>query len=428
MTKVFISYRHDSLMHKNKVLRLSNKLRRFGIDCDIDQYIESPKVPWPFWIKNKMGKANFVIIIFSKGYQEAIESNSYSNGGKGSKFEYSLMINDIYSKGMMNDKFIPVVFTDEEREFIPIELSQYTYYVLDSHKKEYERLKRYLTGQSNHKKPTIGSTLQAPGSINQEETEYISKNRLKESNIVTTTQAVGIKEIELKLRFNSDEFDEKKRKELLKAISTLLDIDGDISIKRIRIGSLYITLELSASDAERLLSMANRGNLEFLGISEAKLINIINEGRNIIPAYYIEQLKKEILRVQRYKYSLSIILIDINIDNYNRLTDVNIDDINNVNLNIINKSIRVVDILCKYKDGRFIVILPNTNRNEAMELANRLHANLQNRIKRVFNFDLELSIIVGQWAPNDNAMSFVQRLEIALGQVKESTTNKILLL
>jgi hypothetical protein len=40
--KVFISYSHDSQEHKDRILALANRLRAGGIDCNIDQYEESP--------------------------------------------------------------------------------------------------------------------------------------------------------------------------------------------------------------------------------------------------------------------------------------------------------------------------------------------------------------------------------------------------
>jgi hypothetical protein len=45
--KVLISYSHDSQEHKDRVLRLSNRLREEGIDCTIDQYLLVPDESWP---------------------------------------------------------------------------------------------------------------------------------------------------------------------------------------------------------------------------------------------------------------------------------------------------------------------------------------------------------------------------------------------
>ena len=40
--KVFISYSWDSDKHKDRVLELSDRLRREGVDCQIDQYEDFP--------------------------------------------------------------------------------------------------------------------------------------------------------------------------------------------------------------------------------------------------------------------------------------------------------------------------------------------------------------------------------------------------
>jgi hypothetical protein len=47
MTKVFISYSHDSDEHRDQILDLSKRLRDGGIDCEIDQYDPSPEQGWP---------------------------------------------------------------------------------------------------------------------------------------------------------------------------------------------------------------------------------------------------------------------------------------------------------------------------------------------------------------------------------------------
>jgi tetratricopeptide (TPR) repeat protein len=55
--KVFISYSHDSLEHRDRVWALSNRLRRGGIDCQIDQYEESPEKGWPQWCDDQIEEA-----------------------------------------------------------------------------------------------------------------------------------------------------------------------------------------------------------------------------------------------------------------------------------------------------------------------------------------------------------------------------------
>ena len=45
--RVFISYSHDSNAHADRVLALSDRLRRDGIDATVDQYELSPPEGWP---------------------------------------------------------------------------------------------------------------------------------------------------------------------------------------------------------------------------------------------------------------------------------------------------------------------------------------------------------------------------------------------
>ena len=61
--KVFISYSHDSEIHKDRVLALSDRLRADGIDCIIDQYEISPPEGWARWCNNRVEEADFVLVV-----------------------------------------------------------------------------------------------------------------------------------------------------------------------------------------------------------------------------------------------------------------------------------------------------------------------------------------------------------------------------
>jgi len=53
--RVFISYSHDSAAHKETVMRLSARLRKDGIDAQIDQYVRGrPPEGWPRWMLDKL--------------------------------------------------------------------------------------------------------------------------------------------------------------------------------------------------------------------------------------------------------------------------------------------------------------------------------------------------------------------------------------
>ena len=61
--KVFISYSHDSKEIQDKVLEFSNKLRKEGIDANIDQYIDSPPEGWPKWMERNIEESDYVLVL-----------------------------------------------------------------------------------------------------------------------------------------------------------------------------------------------------------------------------------------------------------------------------------------------------------------------------------------------------------------------------
>jgi len=61
--KVFISYTHDSPEHIDRVLSLANRLRVEGVDCQLDQYEQSPPEGWPRWMERQIEWADFVLVV-----------------------------------------------------------------------------------------------------------------------------------------------------------------------------------------------------------------------------------------------------------------------------------------------------------------------------------------------------------------------------
>ena len=98
-TKVFISYSHDSLEHKDRVLMLSDRLRANGIDCHIDQYETSPSEGWPRWMRNQIEKANFVIVVCTETYAHRFEGKGESGRGLGAKWEGAILTQELYDDG-----------------------------------------------------------------------------------------------------------------------------------------------------------------------------------------------------------------------------------------------------------------------------------------------------------------------------------------
>lgn len=154
-TKVFISYAHESETLADDVLKLSNFLRSKGLDCEIDQYEESPPEGWPKWMMRQVQEAKFVLIICSKLFYERSIDFSGKEKGLGVKWETSLILQELYQLNTNNTKFIPVLFHESNISHIPLPLKPYTYYNVSKQNTK-EKLAGRLLGASKSKRPPIG--------------------------------------------------------------------------------------------------------------------------------------------------------------------------------------------------------------------------------------------------------------------------------
>ncbi len=152
-TKVFISYAHESMDLTERVLLLSHRLRIDGFDCSIDQYEDSPDIGWPRWMDKQIRDSDFVIIICTREYLNRLQ-NFEMDGGSGVKWESNLIFQHLYDSNSKNTKFIPVVFYEEDIQFIPKPLKGSTFYRLDEDF-EYRLLYMRLRGIKNIEKPEI---------------------------------------------------------------------------------------------------------------------------------------------------------------------------------------------------------------------------------------------------------------------------------
>ncbi len=169
--KVFISYAHESESLSNQVLDFSNYLRRQGIDCEIDQYEESPSEGWPKWMARQVQDADFVLVVCSKLFFERANDFSGKNDGLGVKWETSLILQLLYQMNTNNTKFIPIIFDETNTQHIPLPLQPYTHYHVDDLKFRKQLVDR-LRGVSSVKRPPLGAVSEEGESIQLE-----SKNR-----------------------------------------------------------------------------------------------------------------------------------------------------------------------------------------------------------------------------------------------------------
>lgn len=159
--KVFISYSHDSAQHRDRVLRLSDRLRAEGVDCEIDQYETSPLGGWPRWTRNKIKEADYVLIVCTQAYERRYEATEKNGVGAGAKWEGTIVTQQLYEAEGTSHKFIPVTFSAEDIQYIPMELRGASYNLLDS-ESGYESLYRRLTSQPEVIKQHLGKRIALP--------------------------------------------------------------------------------------------------------------------------------------------------------------------------------------------------------------------------------------------------------------------------
>lgn len=142
----------------------------------------------------------------------------------------------------------------------------------------------------------------------------------------------------------------------------------------------------SEDDLNLLLSFANHASIaiersEYYNKSEVlKKISITDPLTELLNRrYFQERLTEEIERSKRYKYPLSLIILDI--DNFKNYNDVNGHLVGDEGLKItascIRNAVRTMDVVARFGGEEFAVILPQTEKDEANIIAERIRKEVE---------------------------------------------------
>jgi len=163
MTKVFISYSHDSEEHRKWVLDLSERLRQDGIDTILDRDFEnnSPPEGWPRWMLNSLDEATHVLCICTGIYYRRFRGFEVPGKGKGVDWEGTVITQALYDARNVSNKFIAVLRTSIDEPYIPEPLRPRTHYVLNT-EDSYPALYNALLNQGGVKPGIIGQSKTKP--------------------------------------------------------------------------------------------------------------------------------------------------------------------------------------------------------------------------------------------------------------------------
>ena len=116
----FISYSHDSDQHRDRVLGVSERLRRDGYDTRLDQYVNgSPPKGWPLWMLDRLDEAESVLVVCTETYYRRFRGHEQPDRGKGVVWEGALITQELYDSRSCTLKFVPVLFDAGDAHFIP---------------------------------------------------------------------------------------------------------------------------------------------------------------------------------------------------------------------------------------------------------------------------------------------------------------------
>ena len=148
MPRAFISYSHDSPEHEKRVLAFAERLRKDGVDAQLDQYVPgTPPKSWPRWMLDQLDWAEFVLVVCTETYYRRFRGHEEPSKGKGADWEGNLITLEMYDAKSTTTKFAPVLFDGQNEQFIPEPLRGHTRHLLNS-ETNYTKLYAFLTGQA----------------------------------------------------------------------------------------------------------------------------------------------------------------------------------------------------------------------------------------------------------------------------------------
>lgn len=151
--RVFISYSHDSDIHKEWVRKLASDLRESGIDAILDQWDVRLGDDLAAFMESGITSSDRVIAICSENY--VLKANE-GQGGVG--YEKMIVTGELV-KNLGTNKFIPLVRGNNTPNKVPVCLSSRAYINLEDDNEYEARLKelvRDIYGVPENEKPPLG--------------------------------------------------------------------------------------------------------------------------------------------------------------------------------------------------------------------------------------------------------------------------------
>jgi len=139
-------------------------------------------------------------------------------------------------------------------------------------------------------------------------------------------------------------------------------------------------------------------------------------------------LEMELEKAKRGKEKLSLIMIDI--DFFKKINDkyghMKADEFLKRLADILKKQVRVSDVAARFGGEEFMILLPETNLEDAKKFATRLRKAIHTD-SILKKYKVTVSGGITEYKPKDNKQRFKERVDKALYEAKESGRDKFMI-
>ena len=199
----------------------------------------------------------------------------------------------------------------------------------------------------------------------------------------------------------------------------------------------YFTIhDFGKTDRAKMMVMLNQLELFlkrsrlYSGIQELSIIDSLTG--MYARRYFLERLKEECLRSKHSGFVLSLLLIDV--DNFKAVNDTYGHIVGDAVLKeaakILQGSLRQIDMCARYGGEEFCIMLPETDKEKASLVGERIRLNVEDALIRVFDQGLKCTISIGVSSyPEDGEgiNPLIDKADKALYKAKAEGRNRVCL-
>ena len=116
---VFISYSQESEEHIHRILTVAQWLRSHRIEAYVDKFEQAPPQSWQLSCYEQIQKASYVLVVCTETCERRVLRQESGGTGRGATWEGAIITGEIYDETQGQTKFIPVVFSNDDVQYVP---------------------------------------------------------------------------------------------------------------------------------------------------------------------------------------------------------------------------------------------------------------------------------------------------------------------